>query len=330
MTPSHPPEDTQTQFLGQNDQCNVNLEHISLLYHFHAEIAKDLQSPDLPLASFDLIRGYITSAPYLTYQILAVSALHLSFEESDRRDYYRKYATRLQNQALAIFNRCVNKIEDTNCVPALVFSSMIGLHVLCEAIRYYSDDLETFLSSFAHFLALHSGVRVIAHAAWDVLKQAEHLKPYLQVPEKATEVVDSPGSECAGLNVMLEQADLGAKSLEIYISTVKHLQWAFDVSRCARNASESRQMLLAWTTLVPSGYIDLLVQQRPEALVILAHYGVLLLRNQDFWVVKGGGSFLVRVIREKLSQYWEAWLAWPLAELHRIENSGNKANFHDI
>lgn len=58
---------------------------------------------------------------------------------------------------------------------------------------------------------------------------------------------------------------------------------------------------------------ELLVQKRPEALAILAHYAILLHWSRQLWVIKDGGEFLIKAIVKYLGSYWEPWMAYPLS-----------------
>lgn len=65
-------------------------------------------------------------------------------------------------------------------------------------------------------------------------------------------------------------------------------------------------------------FLNLLNARRPEALIILAYYGVLLHSFRDSWMAHQSGASLVRVIATSVGQFWEPWLAWPR---HIVESS---------
>ncbi|KAH9238528.1 hypothetical protein K456DRAFT_1827104 [Colletotrichum gloeosporioides 23] len=83
------------------------------------------------------------------------------------------------------------------------------------------------------------------------------------------------------------------------------------------HTSESRRFVAVqeWPVRITRDYISLLQQRRPEALVIMGYYAVLLHRARDYWAVGDSGRFLVKTISNHLGSYWSEWLEWPNQEL---------------
>ena len=61
---------------------------------------------------------------------------------------------------------------------------------------------------------------------------------------------------------------------------------------------------LFWPVVVPDGFVDMLVNRRPEALVLLAHFAALLHSCRDLWIVGDGGRFMVESISQYLGSEW--------------------------
>jgi hypothetical protein len=55
----------------------------------------------------------------------------------------------------------------------------------------------------------------------------------------------------------------------------------------------------------------LLSRRKPEALIILAHYAVLLHRRRRVWLVGNVGWILIQEISKFLGTFWKTWLDWP-------------------
>ncbi|KAH9227505.1 hypothetical protein K456DRAFT_1775164 [Colletotrichum gloeosporioides 23] len=68
---------------------------------------------------------------------------------------------------------------------------------------------------------------------------------------------------------------------------------------------------LEWSIRVPTEYVNLLDQRRPEALVVLAYWAVLLHLSREYWAYANAGKALVQSISAHLGTYWSEWLAWP-------------------
>jgi hypothetical protein len=89
----------------------------------------------------------------------------------------------------------------------------------------------------------------------------------------------------------------------------------FDAQRGASGSKIRMSLVFAWPILVSPDYVELLRQQQAEALIILAHYAVLLHRGRGLWLVGEGGRFLIESICGNLGSIWQEWLEIPKAAL---------------
>jgi hypothetical protein len=207
-------------------------------------------------------------------------------------------------------------VNATNCVPVFLFSSFLGIHVLCDTLADRDDnDSSTILDRFTHYLDLHRGVRAVTRKSWHLLRETE-LRPIIQAAEALPGMGEGIGSECEGLKMLIESGDLGPNSITAYQLAIHHLQWAFDAERSM--PGQNTNVVFAWPVLAPAEYTDLLAQRRPEALIILAHYAVLLHRHRHLWIVGDGGQFLIETIIKYLGSHWSKWLAWPSAVIDAV------------
>lgn len=70
--------------------------------------------------------------------------------------------------------------------------------------------------------------------------------------------------------------------------------------------------MISWPVQLPEEYIVLLNQRRPEALTILAYYGVVLHSYRKAWAIGDAGASLVKTINAQVGSYWSRWLLWPM------------------
>lgn len=118
------------------------------------------------------------------------------------------------------------------------------------------------------------------------------------------------GPECAGLLQQLRSRELDQAVIDKYCESINVLQYLLDSSQAS--ASDRRiGVVQEWLVRVPYEYLTDLRQRRPEAIVILAHYAVLLHQARHYWAVGEAGSFLIQEIGSYLGDYWADWLAWP-------------------
>ncbi|KAI2632477.1 hypothetical protein GGS26DRAFT_77863 [Hypomontagnella submonticulosa] len=72
---------------------------------------------------------------------------------------------------------------------------------------------------------------------------------------------------------------------------------------------------IAWATLISSDYIRLLEMQRPEALVVSAHFAAYFHQYRGFWAFGDAGEYLIRAIHKVVGSFWEDSMSVPLQAL---------------
>ena len=299
------------------------MNHLQLFHHFLNEASLlPVGRAQAGRRPYDAIVEAGLSNPYLMHAMLAMASLHLSVtcgQDTDARTFYRHQASKLQARAIEVFNaEPVHEVTADNAVPLLLFSSLVGIHVLGEMLVYRDrneTNFSSFLDEFTSYLRLHRGVRAVTAQSWSYLCKSE-LRPFLRVLDAVPRDSGSRGSECAPLVSLVEAADLSQPSIDACIDAVDHLQWVFDGIRLDNednngDGSLASSAIHAWPILLSEDYTRLLEQRRPEALVVLAYFGVAVHWRRSSWFLSDGGRFLVRGVSEYLGPFWREWLVWP-------------------
>lgn len=259
------------------------------------------------------------SIPYVMYEILALSALHLSHTNPTQAAYHREEATALQTQALSLFKDSGAEVTAETCAPMLIFSNFLGLHTLAEAVTASRNDGIGFLDKFVTYLNLHRGVRVVTGQAWKLLAQSS-ISSFLDRAEHALNSAPSQSSQeqatiVAGrLNSLLDDADMSTNSEEACRDAVSRLQLIYQSELHSEQMSREEQptgLIWAWPVTLSGIFTQLLMERRPEALIILSNYAVLLHRRRRIWFVGDAGRLLIEEMTRFLGTYWKEYLEWP-------------------
>lgn len=143
----------------------INLNHMELLIH----LTRDKGTfPDVKLAgtySADLVFGLKTGleSPYLLHQLLALSARHLAFLHPESSASYLHQAVALQTRTVSLFRAAWSEIDQPNCVAVLLFSSILGHHLLAHMLAMPDlGGLEAFMTHYMQCLELHRGIHTVA------------------------------------------------------------------------------------------------------------------------------------------------------------------------
>ena len=291
--------------------------HVELLHHFASE-NKSLFEIDFDHAqvSFPDILRHCLSAPYLMDEALALSSLHISIIRPDQQQIYRHRASHMQQHALSIFNAMKPELNKDSCLALFLFSSLLGVHLLCDTLVFRNGSFETFLDRFTQYIRLHQGIRAVTNGYWEFLRQTE-LAPLLNVADSFPDASTGISNEYQGLIQLVESAELGEAITKTYHHAIMSLQ---GVTAAAMSHSASRgnsHAIVAWPVIVGADYIDLLSCRQPEALVILAHYAALLHMRRDCWMIGDGGRYLIESTSQFLGPAWETWLSWPNQSLQQ-------------
>ena len=59
----------------------------------------------------------------------------------------------------------------------------------------------------------------------------------------------------------------------------------------------------------------MLDEQRPEALIILSYFAVILHRRRKCWIINDSGQILIDMISSRLGRRWAERLAWPRSQI---------------
>ncbi|KAE8327115.1 hypothetical protein BDV39DRAFT_215292 [Aspergillus sergii] len=290
--------------------ASANMLHAELFYHLLTETLPSLcNSGNSRDPIHKEVMNHALATPYLMNELLALAALHLSIIRDTQTEFYRHHSTQLQNHALRMFYETDPHANMEPPVPAFILSSMLGMHLLCDILIYQDHDFQAFLDRFIHYLRIHRGVRTVIGSNWDQIKETS-LKPILKNAEASLQNHTGDGEMCNRLLELIKASKLGPSLDETYEQATKALQSSFNASQSGAIV-DNIQGALAWPIMVTGEYTDMLVHRRPEALVILAHYAVILYSCRDAWLFGDGGRFLIRSIDRYLGPQWADWLYWP-------------------
>lgn len=280
----------------------------------HADAVPNFTGPDRNIV--DIAITHTVDSPYLIDEVLAFTAFHMAHVYPGSATCLRRIATELQTRALASFARLTEtlpKDDKATAVPRFLFAAILGRHALANTLVHRPSDFHAFIDSLVECFNLNRGVRAVTPPARDFLYDSE-LQPFLDVVLQAERKIATPGSECDPLIRLLDSSDLSETSVEACRQTVHSLQLSFDIHRHL-DENDQPEATSVFSVGIQPGFVDLLRKLQPEALVVLAYYGILVHRCRTYWAFGGAGESMVRSIARHLGGYWREALAWPLRVL---------------
>lgn len=309
----HPPTCLSTHL-----EETFHLEDLELMMHWctttYKSMARDPSSekiwqttiPQLSLKYASLRQG-----------LLALSALHLaSTNTSARRWRYLETARSYQAQALAALHAdsdaaCDSQIQATFalCCTMIVFT--FGYcQIDSETDSDEDEDQPDMLDEFFEVFQLTRWLVSIMMSSIDRIAASE-LSPLVKPEDPPPTMPDMSRLVVFSLqrhNSIQAMRDT-AHEKEIYGSAIGHLSNALTQ---LMKGGEPQVFAFCWSFRIPVEFLELLEARRPFALVVLAHYAVVLHNLRDSWWMGDWGIKILKEIGDILEPEWQELINWPI------------------
>lgn len=102
---------------------------------------------------------------------------------------------------------------------------------------------------------------------------------------------------------------------KIYRDAASKLGEAFSCTQDPNAGFTAWDALRIWPMRISDAYLNLLSQQHPAALILVAHYCILLQRLDSHWYFEGRAKRLLSTAMSCLDGRWHHIIQWPLAEI---------------
>ncbi|KAL5409563.1 hypothetical protein PMIN03_005909 [Paraphaeosphaeria minitans] len=304
---------------NESQEMIADIVHMRLFHHFITVTARTLaHAPDVA----DVFSTYIPKVafdnPYVLHAILSLTALHLSRSEQTRRVDYILKARHHHQIALAQFRAEVKDISAANLEVVLIFNVFLFPYT-CAISASLTEFEDVFESIFSNL--------IVARMVGPLLQTSGLYESMIQsdlgrIIPKDIHMVDWENTE-APQETQLVQLRKFSEVIhhvyppeinEAYKEAIGRLDLLFDViSKSSEPPSDS--LLRLWIHFVPSRFVELLAEKQPGALIIFAHYGVLLARGRHYWFLEGMDELILAVADAFVPLEWKSWLDWPKEQI---------------
>lgn len=257
--------------------------------------------------------------PFLLHGILACAGLHLAHLYPAQEQEYTIAARKHQDIALPLFRKTVDNIDPDNCHAFFAFSHLLVIYTWAaekhdDLLLLVSTDEEDTIPPWLYFLrngcsllckvwdSIENGPVKALASAWEIPSAEPKAKTTLvthllsAVPDRTSP--DSWSSEVC----------------KIYLDAALELEKAF-ASTPASEYYTTWDALRIWPMYASVQFFALLKTWHPGALILLAHYCILLQRVESNWYFEGRASRLLLTILNHLDAKWHQYIKWPLQEI---------------
>lgn len=292
----------------------------------------------------DLREMWRTSIPkialkqrFLMHSIFAVTALHiahslssplsfqsasdLSLQDLSLRSSYIDRGIHHHTIALRSYTSNLNSITSSNSASLFACAALVAIFSLNLAVTRPHSDSTGPIDEISRIFMLLRGVRLVLGETWDWVRESE-IAPFFEGREvDVTIELTGDVAEAVGLleewngrtlPSLSSSPEEEEKDRQTYTRAIHGLKECFTL--CLSDHRDDG-MVLSWPITVGPEYIALLAARKPMALVILAHYAVVLEEIRDSWWVMGWGRQLIREVEGVLEGEWKGLVEWPLRRI---------------
>jgi hypothetical protein len=317
---------------------DMALSDLELMNQFSSDTYRTLRGSDHMAAILQLGTPQLALRhKYLMRSILALAALHLSVLRPKHRDLYVYLASLHQHHALSSF-RAEAKPDK---VAAFMFAGFVMTYGFGMPKTPGSLGLTDSKRGAAEWVSLIRGARSLVETSHEEIA-ASPFKDLMYVPwyhtllfppepthdvEVDTRLKDllylcssplTPPSSTPGDSTS-PRSESPVSDIDrsvVYRDTVIALQKCFHLMYTLPSTECKIGPLLCWAAILPADYLPLLSNHEPIALIILAHYCVVLTRV-DVWWLDGWPTHLIDTIESLLGSTWNYWIQWPLSMIRK-------------
>lgn len=255
----------------------------------------DVWRKEVPQLAFD--------NDYLLNNLLAAASMHLCQLKPETADY--KTAGSLMNKALRGFRNAILTISPDNFVPILANAALMS-PVSLVANRVSGQPL-----AILDWMRMHRGSGILlGMVPRDIVMQSPIAPVYRIAAEKGP---PDPIAIPALLQNLLDSIDQDADNAayhDVIHQSLLGVGKLYGGLGLHRGELSYHVKVLRWPYDIPEDFTGYAKEQRPHALILLAHY-VLFFEFLEFWWASGVAKKEVETISSMLSDEWQPFIRVP-------------------
>ncbi|EXK24381.1 hypothetical protein FOMG_18888 [Fusarium oxysporum f. sp. melonis 26406] len=244
------------------------------------------------------------SFDFLLHGILAFSALHLAHLRPNETDAWTILSRRHQSVAVTSFSSRLDDITNENVDPCLLYSCFV---FMLETYSITTSSTAVLPRDISRSFILLQGVKGILSTAPGRWSSDGVLAPLMR---RAVEPVFIPSK---GFKVQIEtlrEMALPSEVTHIHRNALDGLLTTFEAVAASQSGYGH---VWLWAITLPRAFLELVSENEPFALVILAHYATLVrCFEHDRWYIQGWSARVLAAVQDALLESWKPWLDWPV------------------
>lgn len=297
---------------------NLSFHDLEIFNHYAAYTSASLSDRDSVQLTWRVaVPKEAIPYNFLMHALLSFASAHLAQLCPAQRTAYSRGAFIHRNIALRSCIPALRDITPKNCHALFAFSSVIAVSTF--AFPEASSESHTSpVDNILTFLVLIRGVNTVLQGGLDWIRSGS-LNPLLQDGRVnwREQVALLPIAFLAPferLRTLNQNATPDSNVRKVYAEAIQDLENSYGAYQLI---ASDRSLVFIWCAIIPSEYVALLRERQPMALVILAHFAVLLHNVGAQWWAGDRGRHLAGAIHNELNNDWKLAVEWPMAVVQK-------------
>lgn len=242
--------------------------------------------------------------------MLAMSALHTAYLRPAEKKTYQLLAAHHQAIALPIIRSAINDLTAANCHALYTCS-----HILVKCAFASPHPPGSLIFSLGKgdtaelILLLRGAFSILEYArGWLEGGPLGHCLPPVPLDENISLSQNPEDERYASLLPLFCRGDEDAIACRDALNLLRRL---LAIYSHPTRTTLTKSLVYSWPALVSQRYIDLMSERNPEALIILAHFCIMLNMLDSYWFMEGCAVHIINQCKKDLDDKWLPYIQWP-------------------
>lgn len=256
--------------------------------------------------------------PALRHGLLALSALQLARDTSSSARKWRYLVSAREHQTHALAGVQFDSAEDlttAQCNAAFALCCVLVVFPFAYCLIDDSDveDEEERPEVLDEFLEVFELTRWLVGAMMLMMDRVDSGELYPLVRPEPTRPTMPDMSQLVISALRRRNAAEAERDpsheADVYEQALEHLRYSLEQ---LMGGGEPKDFAFCWAFRIPVRFQDLVREREPFALVVLAHYAVVLHHMHQSWWMGNWGTRILKEIADCLDPEWRELICWPI------------------
>ena len=240
---------------------------------------------------------------------MAITALHLARLHPEGSESNLRLAAHHQSLALPLIRSELESIDEENCHAVYACGHLVIKYAFASAKSLDAHVFSAGTGEVSEFLPLVRGAFAVASHCLDWLL-AGPLGPSMERPldENPDFALNPEDTSLARVLPLLRGR--GNQDGEVCCEALNVIRKLLAMAATPDQTIALKTLVLSWPSQISDVYLKLVSERNPEALVVLAHYCIMLKMIDSFWFMRGSAARLMEQCRRDLSAEWQPHIEW--------------------